>query len=68
MLEPVVGAVCANLHQLSADGLGSMAAAGTVCPQLMDQFHDEENTIQPPHGIHAEIARVHVPITLTQSS
>jgi hypothetical protein len=34
-----------NLHQLSTDGLDSMAAIGTVCPQLLDQLYDEENPI-----------------------
>jgi hypothetical protein len=55
-----------NLHQLSADGLGGMVTASAVCPQLLDQLHDEENTVRPPHGVHTEITRVHVPITLTR--
>jgi hypothetical protein len=65
MLKSVAGAVCVNLHQLPADGLGGMAAASAVCPQLLDQLHDKENTIRPPHGVHTEITCVHVPIALT---
>jgi hypothetical protein len=45
MLKPVVRAVHTNLHQLSTDRLGIMVATGTVCPQLLDQLNDEENTV-----------------------
>jgi hypothetical protein len=68
MLESVAGTVCVNLYQLPTDGLGGMVAASAVCPQLLDQLHNEENAIQPPHGVHTKITCVHISITLTRGS
>jgi hypothetical protein len=67
-LKSMVGTIHTDLYQLPVDQLGSMVAADTVRPQLLDKLHDKENAIRSAYGIYTETACVHIPVTYARSN